>query len=147
MEKSGGKDDGEENKYHKIPMSKKKREEFTKDLEVLRQYTFTVLVLSLCAVTANLGAVFVWKLKEITDYLAQGNLCLICVGSFLGHTSIIKVQMKMSKYPAKTLDRTFSFEALFVYLRSVIILLPLTIYNSLVTLRSVDRYESQLRAI
>ena len=67
--------------------------------------------------------------------------------SIFGQIAIIRVEQKMEKTVYTQLSGAFSFEALMVYFRAIIIVTPLMLYLSVKTLLNSDIYNSRLEGV
>lgn len=64
----------------------------------------------------------------------------VLLTSVFGQISIIRVEQKHEKYYFSNLSGTFSFEALMMYFRFVMISIPLMIYQVFLLLINVQKY-------
>jgi len=68
-------------------------------------------------------------------------ICVLLVAIF-GQISIVRVEQKIEKQPFTNMSGTFSFEALMVFFRMVLISIPLTIYHTFQLLISIKKYSA-----
>jgi len=67
--------------------------------------------------------------------------------SVFGQISIVRVEQKRQRYYFANMSGTFSFEALMVYFRLIMIFIPIMIYHAVQLIFNVDRYVAQLEGI
>jgi len=120
-------------KYEKVSLIKdiKKQKAFVyADLSKLKIYTLIVIFLSALNTLFSVLFMQAYKLQNITSLFYTFSMLGLLLTAIFGQISIIRVEQKHEKHYFSNMSGTFSFEALMVYFRLVIIAIPLTLYHT-----------------
>lgn len=98
-------------------------------LTSLKIYSVVVLFLSSLNFIFALLFMKVYKLQNVANLSFPVTMFFVCLLSIFGTISIIRVEQKLEKYHFTVMSGTFGFEALMVYFRAIVVVLPIVIYQ------------------
>lgn len=82
----------------------------------------------------------IYKLQNITSFFFLASIFSLLLVSIFGQISIVRVEQTRQRHYFTNMSGTFSFEALMIYFRLVMLFVPVMILNSVQLIFNVDQY-------
>ena len=127
-------------KETKIRDRQKQMEFQVQDIGMLKILNLAVLALGSLNFVFSVTAMQHFRLTQ-SSYFPSSMLALVCVSIF-GQIALSRVDQKVEKHSFCQLSGNFSFEALYIYFRCILILTPLMLYLAIQTLFTSEIYSA-----